>query len=287
MPSSMAPVAIETAKEPQCWDHGCNGRQFNTFGDLLRQQRESSNTPRKHTCHRCDAEFTRKTARDDHLAHDNCKRQLSSESLVAPQGDANVRRTRPEPRYSMTPEMQNCYASSLPQQPQFNLLPPYTYCPPAPPAVPCGNPQQAYGPVPGTQPDAAMSIQPNLEGAFQQPQQEAFEALRPSRVRAFRKKPRLAPKPKPKDDLPIAANQQANPPATVLHRAQTTASGYITRPLILHGPSMKSLGHVVAMSEMDDNDEESDLDLIGHEGGDEDVDAVVTELLKRYTTLFV
>lgn len=68
------PVIVETPKKPQCWDHGCNGRQFSTFSNLLRHQREKSGTSQKSVCHRCGAEFTRKTARDGHLAHDKCKR---------------------------------------------------------------------------------------------------------------------------------------------------------------------------------------------------------------------
>lgn len=28
--------------KPQCWEHGCNGRQFSTFSNLLRHQREKS-----------------------------------------------------------------------------------------------------------------------------------------------------------------------------------------------------------------------------------------------------
>ena len=72
-PSNPEPVVLEAPKKPQCWDHGCNGRQFSTFSNLLRHQREKSGTSQKSTCHRCGAEFTRKTARDGHLAHDKCK----------------------------------------------------------------------------------------------------------------------------------------------------------------------------------------------------------------------
>ncbi len=79
VPSNMEPMVIETPKKPQCWDHGCNGRQFSTFSNLLRHQREKSGTSSKSVCPRCGAEFTRKTARDGHLAHDKCKARSSSD----------------------------------------------------------------------------------------------------------------------------------------------------------------------------------------------------------------
>ena len=79
VPSNMEPVVIEAPKKPQCWDHGCNGRQFSTFSNLLRHQREKSGTSSKSVCPRCGAEFTRKTARDGHLAHDKCKARSSSD----------------------------------------------------------------------------------------------------------------------------------------------------------------------------------------------------------------
>jgi hypothetical protein len=31
--------------KPTCWDHGCNGRQFSTFSNLLRHVREKENQP--------------------------------------------------------------------------------------------------------------------------------------------------------------------------------------------------------------------------------------------------
>ena len=70
---SADPVILTEPKKPQCWDHGCNGRYFSTFSNLLRHQREKSGSSTKSVCNRCGAEFTRKTARDGHLAHDKCK----------------------------------------------------------------------------------------------------------------------------------------------------------------------------------------------------------------------
>jgi hypothetical protein len=61
--------------KPQCWEHGCNGRQFSTFSNLLRHQREKSGTAPKSYCPKCGAEFTRTTARNGHLAHDKCTKQ--------------------------------------------------------------------------------------------------------------------------------------------------------------------------------------------------------------------
>ncbi|KAK8222077.1 hypothetical protein M8818_000247 [Zalaria obscura] len=61
--------------KPQCWEHGCNGRQFSTFSNLLRHQREKSGTAAKSYCPKCGAEFTRTTARNGHLAHEKCTKQ--------------------------------------------------------------------------------------------------------------------------------------------------------------------------------------------------------------------
>ncbi|KAJ9620942.1 hypothetical protein H2203_007528 [Taxawa tesnikishii (nom. ined.)] len=64
--------------KPQCWEHGCNGRQFSTFSNLLRHQREKSGTAAKSYCPKCGAEFTRTTARNGHLAHEKCTKQRRS-----------------------------------------------------------------------------------------------------------------------------------------------------------------------------------------------------------------
>lgn len=70
-------ILSEDRERPQCWDHGCSGRQFSTFSNLLRHQREKMGPSQCFNCHRCGAEFTRKTARDGHLAHDYCKPRSS------------------------------------------------------------------------------------------------------------------------------------------------------------------------------------------------------------------
>lgn len=77
-------VRVVTARpKPQCWEHGCNGRQFSTFSNLLRHQREKSGTAAKSECPRCGAVFTRTTARNGHLAHDKCKRKSTASTSEA------------------------------------------------------------------------------------------------------------------------------------------------------------------------------------------------------------
>ncbi|KAL4921524.1 hypothetical protein BDW62DRAFT_198091 [Aspergillus aurantiobrunneus] len=58
---------------PQCWDHGCNGREFSTFSNLLRHQRERSGAVARSECPSCGAAFTRSTARNIHVAQGKCK----------------------------------------------------------------------------------------------------------------------------------------------------------------------------------------------------------------------
>lgn len=58
---------------PQCWEHGCNGREFSTFSNLLRHQRERSGVVAKAECPVCGAVFTRTTARNIHVAQGKCR----------------------------------------------------------------------------------------------------------------------------------------------------------------------------------------------------------------------
>lgn len=78
--SAVMPRILNSRPKPTCWDHGCNGRQFSTFSNLLRHQREKSGTASKSFCPKCGAEFTRTTARNGHMAHDKCKVRRASES---------------------------------------------------------------------------------------------------------------------------------------------------------------------------------------------------------------
>ncbi|PLN81765.1 hypothetical protein BDW42DRAFT_185233 [Aspergillus taichungensis] len=73
---------ISFRPKPQCWDHGCNGREFSTFSNLLRHQREKSGVVAKAECPSCGAVFTRTTARNIHVAQGKCKgggRDMSAE----------------------------------------------------------------------------------------------------------------------------------------------------------------------------------------------------------------
>ena len=69
---------VHTRPKPQCWDHGCNGRQFSAFSNLLRHQREKSGRATKSNCPNCGAEFTRTTARNGHLMRGKCEKKGSS-----------------------------------------------------------------------------------------------------------------------------------------------------------------------------------------------------------------
>jgi hypothetical protein len=64
---------LASRPKPQCFDHGCNGRQFSTFSNLLRHQREKSGSASKAICPHCGTEFTRTTARNGHLYGGKCK----------------------------------------------------------------------------------------------------------------------------------------------------------------------------------------------------------------------
>lgn len=69
---------LQNRPKPRCWEHGCNGRQFSTFSNLLRHQREKSGHAAKASCPNCGAEFTRTTARNGHLLYDKCKQRKGS-----------------------------------------------------------------------------------------------------------------------------------------------------------------------------------------------------------------
>lgn len=64
---------VGSRPRPQCWEHGCNGREFSTFSNLLRHQREKSGAVAKAECPACGAVFTRSTARNIHVAQGKCK----------------------------------------------------------------------------------------------------------------------------------------------------------------------------------------------------------------------
>ena len=74
------PKVLDRRAKPQCFDHGCNGREFSTFSNLLRHQREKSGSAAKSYCPNCGAEFTRTTARNGHMEQGKCKPRRASDS---------------------------------------------------------------------------------------------------------------------------------------------------------------------------------------------------------------
>lgn len=58
---------LSSRPRPQCWSHGCNGREFSSMSNLLRHQRERSGAVTKAECPVCGAAFTRTTARNIHV----------------------------------------------------------------------------------------------------------------------------------------------------------------------------------------------------------------------------
>ncbi|KAK9798731.1 putative C2H2-type domain-containing protein [Seiridium cardinale] len=61
-------------ERPRCWDHGCNGREFSSMSNYVRHARERAHANAKCTCPLCGAIFTRRTARNTHLAKQSCNR---------------------------------------------------------------------------------------------------------------------------------------------------------------------------------------------------------------------
>lgn len=57
----------------QCWDHGCNGRAFSSYGNFRRHIRERHTASKKHLCQVCGRAFSRSTARNDHYQQGKCR----------------------------------------------------------------------------------------------------------------------------------------------------------------------------------------------------------------------
>ncbi|KAI1944453.1 hypothetical protein LOZ04_000790 [Ophidiomyces ophidiicola] len=76
---------VHSRTKPQCWDHGCNGREFSTFSNLLRHQREKAGLAAKSECPYCGTVFTRTTARNGHLSQGKCKvkRQMDEDQQMS------------------------------------------------------------------------------------------------------------------------------------------------------------------------------------------------------------
>ena len=59
---------------PQCWDPCCNGQEFASLSNLLRhQRRRGCSMITRAICPRCGKEFTRSTARTNHLLNGKCE----------------------------------------------------------------------------------------------------------------------------------------------------------------------------------------------------------------------
>ncbi|KAI0546405.1 hypothetical protein F4679DRAFT_412595 [Xylaria curta] len=70
---------VGSQPKPQCWEHGCNGREFSTFRDLSRHQREESGQAAKVSCPNCGAGFASIRVRDSHLRSGKCKKRRNVE----------------------------------------------------------------------------------------------------------------------------------------------------------------------------------------------------------------
>jgi hypothetical protein len=65
---------MQSRPKPRCWEHGCKGRQFSSYSNLSRHQREKSGLTVKASCPWCGITFTRTTARDKHMLDGICTR---------------------------------------------------------------------------------------------------------------------------------------------------------------------------------------------------------------------
>ncbi|KAI0849569.1 hypothetical protein F5Y00DRAFT_268983 [Daldinia vernicosa] len=66
--------SMDRNRKHQCWDHGCNGREFSSKSNFVRHVKERSGASTKGVCPLCGAIFTRNSARDTHLAKQSCNR---------------------------------------------------------------------------------------------------------------------------------------------------------------------------------------------------------------------
>ena len=60
--------------ENRCWDHGCNGKKFLNYSNLVRHRRENGSARPRFICPMCGAYFSRSTARNQHLEKKSCNR---------------------------------------------------------------------------------------------------------------------------------------------------------------------------------------------------------------------
>ncbi|KAI3391730.1 hypothetical protein diail_6871 [Diaporthe ilicicola] len=69
----------QSRPKPECWEHGCDGRLFSTFSNLLRHQREKSGQAIKACV--CGAEFSSTRTLNRHLLHQKCKQKMKASTL--------------------------------------------------------------------------------------------------------------------------------------------------------------------------------------------------------------
>ena len=69
---------VFTCYNPTHGNGSCaGGKTFTTYSNLLRHNREQEGRAPKVYCDRCGRDFTRKTAMQQHLAHDKCRKRSS------------------------------------------------------------------------------------------------------------------------------------------------------------------------------------------------------------------
>ena len=66
--------SMSVNNKPQCWDHGCNGREFSSKSNLTRHKKEREGKNAKIVCPFCGGIFSRSSARDTHLTNQSCDR---------------------------------------------------------------------------------------------------------------------------------------------------------------------------------------------------------------------
>jgi hypothetical protein len=69
----LRPLTVQR-RQRMCYDHGCNGREFSSIGNLRRHQRERAGRTPLSFCSWCGATFYRRWTRDHHVMRRSCSR---------------------------------------------------------------------------------------------------------------------------------------------------------------------------------------------------------------------